>query len=64
MKPIREEKYEYDKFVIELAHKVQEIQQDFNKLSDKNKIRFENDIMRAFMLKGLAGVSGYFDQWK
>lgn len=34
-------KYEYDKFVIETAHKIQEIQQDFNNLSDENKIKFQ-----------------------
>ena len=64
MQSIQEERYEYDKFVIGLAHKVQEIQQDYNKLSDENKIRFENDVMRAFMLKGMVGVSEYFNQWK
>lgn len=54
MKSIQEEKYEYDKFVIGLAHKEQEIQQDYDKLSDENKIRFEDDVMKAFMLKGMA----------
>ncbi len=44
-----QEKYEYDKFVIETAHKIQEIQQTFNNLSDENKIKFQNDVMRAFM---------------
>lgn len=63
MKSIQEEKYEYDKFVIGLAHKVQEIQQDFNKLSDENKNRLKNDVVRAFMLKGIEGVSDYFNQW-
>ena len=56
--------YEYDKFVIETAHKIQEIQQDFNNLSDENKIKFQNDVMRAFMIKGIEGVSEYFSQWK
>ena len=64
MKSIQEENYEYEKFVIELAHKVQEIQQDFNKLSDEDKFRFENDVTRAFRLKGVVGVSEYFKQWK
>ena len=54
----------YDKFVIETAHKIQEIQQDFNNLSDENKIKFQNDVMRAFMIKGIEGVSEYFSQWK
>lgn len=64
MKNINEEQYEYEKYVIGVAHKMQEIQQDFNKLSNENKVRFENDIMRAFMLKGIVGVSEFFNQWK
>lgn len=59
-----QEKYEYDKFVIETAHKIQEIQHDFNNLSDENKIKFQNDVMRAFTIKGIEGVSEYFSQWK
>jgi len=55
MKSIQEENIEYDKFVIGLAHKVQKIQQDFNKLSDENKIRFENDVTRAITAKGIVG---------
>ena len=50
--------------MIGLAHKVQEIQQDFNKLSDENKIRFENDVTRAITATGIVGVSEYFNQWK
>ena len=50
--------------MIGLAHKVQEIQQDFNKLSDENKIRFENDVTRAITAKGIVGVLVYFNQWK
>lgn len=64
MKSIQEEKYEYGKFVIGLAHKLQEIQQDFNNLSDENKNRLQNDVMRAFMLKGIKGVLEYINQWK
>ncbi len=63
MKSIQEE-YEYEKFIIELAHKVQEIQRDFNNLSNENKNRVENEVMRALMLNGVVGVSEYFNQWK
>jgi len=59
-----QEKYEYDKFVIETAHKIQEIQQDFDTLSDANKIKIQNDVRRVFMIKGIEGVSEYFSQWK
>lgn len=64
MKSIQEEKYEYDKFMIEFAHKIQEVQQDFNKLSDENKVRIENNIKRAIRVKGIVGVSEYLNQWR
>lgn len=64
MKSIQKEKYEYDKFVMGFAHKVQEMQQDFNKLSDENKIRFENDVMRVIKAEGALGVWRYLNQWK
>ena len=64
MKTIQEEKYEYDKFVIELSHKLHDIQQDFNKLSDENKIRFENTISRVLLTKGILGVLEYLNQWR
>ena len=59
-----QEKYEYDKFVIETAHKIQEIQQDFNNLSDANKIKIQKDVRRVFAIKGIEGVSEYFSQRK
>ena len=64
MKSIQEEQYEYEKFMIELAHKVQEIQWDFNNLSDENKNRVGNEVMRALMLNGVVGVSEYLNQWR
>ena len=57
-----QEKYEYDKFVMETAHKIQEIQQDFNNLSDGNKIKIQNDVRSVLMIKGIEGVSEYFSQ--
>lgn len=64
MKTIQEEKYEYDKFVIELSHKLHDIQQDFDKLSDENKIRFENTVSRVLLTKGILGVLDYLNQWR
>ena len=49
--------------MIGVAHKVQEIQQDFNKLSDE-KTRFENDVTRVITAKDIVVVSEYFNQWK
>lgn len=59
-----QEKYEYDKFIIETAHKIQEIQQDFNNLSDANKIKIQNDVRKVLSIKGIDGVSEYFSQWQ
>lgn len=64
MKSIQEENIEYDKFVIGFAQKFQEMQRDYNNLSDKNKIKFEKDIMTAFLMRGMLGVTEYLAQWK
>ncbi len=56
MKSIQEEQYEYDKFMLELAHKAQEVQQDYNKLSDENKCRVKNELEKTLAVRGLAGV--------
>ena len=64
MKSIQEENIEYDKFVIGFAQKFQEMQRDYNNLSDENKIKFEKDIMTAFLMRGMLGVTEYLAQWK
>lgn len=64
MNSIQEEKYEYDKFVIEFTQKLQEMQRDYNNLSAENKIKFEKDIMTAFLMRGMMGVTEYLSQWK
>lgn len=64
MKSIQEENLEYDKFVIGFAQKFQEMQRDYNKLSAENKIKFEKDIMTAFLMRGMMGVTEYLAQWK
>lgn len=64
MKSIQEENMEYDKFVIGFAQKFQEIQRDYNNLSAENKIMFEKDIMAAFWMRGMMGVTEYLAQWR
>ena len=64
MKSIQEENIEYDKFVIGFAQKLQEVQHDYNSLSAENKIKFEKDIMTAFLMRGMIGVTEYLAQWK
>ena len=64
MKSIQEENMEYDKFVISFAQKFQEMQRDYNNLSAENKIKFEKDIMTAFLMRGMMGVAEYLAQWK
>lgn len=64
MKSIQEENYEYDKFVIEFAQKLQEILRDYNNLSAGNKSRFERDMSNALFMRGMVGVTEYLAQWK
>ena len=64
MSSIQEEKYEYDKFVAGFAQKFQEMKRDFNNLSEENKIKFKEDILAAFMMRGMLGVTEYLAQWK
>ena len=52
MKSIQEEQYEYGKFMLELAQKSQEIQQDYNKLSDENKCRVKNELEKILAARG------------
>ena len=59
MKNIQEEQQEYEKFMFELTHKVQEIQQDFNKLSENNKNKVLIEVDKVFAAKGLVGVLNY-----
>ena len=64
MKSIQEESIEYDKFVIGFTQKFQEMQRDYNNLFAENKIKFEKDIMNAFLMRGIMGVTEYLAQWK
>ena len=64
MKSIQEENVEYGNFVIKFAQKFQEMQRDYNNLSAENKVKFEKDIMTAFMMRGMMGVAEYLAQWK
>ena len=45
--------------MFELTHKVQEIQQDFNKLSENNKNKVLTEMDKVFVAKGLVGVLNY-----
>ena len=62
MKSIQEEQYEYGKFMLELAQKSQEIQQDYNKLSDENKCRVKNELERILSARGLAGFLEHINE--
>ncbi len=62
MKDIQQEQYEYEKFMSELANKVYEISQEFNKLSQENKIRVEYEMKKIFSTYGVAGVLEYISR--
>lgn len=59
MNSIEKEEQEYKKFMFELAHKVHELEKDFNKLSDDNKKKVLSEVDKVFAAKGLVGVMNY-----
>ena len=64
MNSIQEGKFEYEKFMFELAHKAQEAQKDFDKLSDANKARVMNELEKVLTARGLAGVMEHINRVK
>lgn len=40
----KEVEKEYQEFWLEFSNKIRELKEDFNKISDINKLRFEKDI--------------------
>ena len=64
MKSIQEEKFEYEKFMFELAHKARETQKDFDKLSEANKARVINELEKVLATRGLAGVMEHINRMK
>ena len=56
MKTNQETQNEYNKFMIEFMHKIQEIKQDFNKLSDENKCRVKNELEEMVGVRGLTTI--------
>ena len=64
MKSIQEEKFEYEKFMFELAHKAQEAQKGFDRLSDANKARVINELEKVLAARGLAGVMEHINRMK
>lgn len=46
MKYINQEEQEYNRFKIKLTSKANEVQKEYNELSDKNKRRIDADIRR------------------
>ncbi|MDE5830172.1 MAG: hypothetical protein K2H53_00200 [Clostridia bacterium] len=64
MKSIQEEQYEYDNFIVKLANKSREIQEDFDKLSQNNKHRVENELRKILAARGLAGFFEHVNRQK
>lgn len=57
------EQHEYMQFRNDVSKKVCEIQDKFNKLSDNNKRRFMDDLVRMCELNGVKGLITYFNQY-
>lgn len=62
MIPYSDEQYEYIKFMNDLSTKLCEIQNGFNKLSDNNKIRVRDDLVKICGLDGVMGLMTYLNQ--
>ncbi|MBQ7863117.1 MAG: hypothetical protein IJ353_01485 [Lachnospiraceae bacterium] len=56
MNSVQEEQHEYEKFMIKLAHKAQEVQKDFNVLSETNQSRVLSEVNNMLNARGLVGV--------
>lgn len=59
MNSIEKEEQEYKKFMFESTQKIQEIKQNFYKLSDNNKKKVLTEVDKVFVAKGLVGVLNY-----
>lgn len=56
MKTAQEKQYEYDKFMFEFFHKIEDIQRDYNKLSSENKYRVKNELEKTVGVYGLTDI--------
>ena len=54
------ENCEFNEFVTKFINSIQEINDDFNKLSDNNKKRFENFVTNIINAYGINGLINYF----
>lgn len=61
MKNLQNEQYEYEKFMVELAHKINEIKQDFDKLSIKNKSKVQCELKNVLAAQGLTNIIKYIN---
>ena len=64
MKANYEEQYEYKKFMSELAHKAQEVQQDFNKLSEANKAKVLSELEKVLAMRSITDVLRHINSYK
>lgn len=64
MNLIQEEKFEYEKFMFELAHKAQETKKDFDKLSETNKAKVIDELEKVLAARDLAGIIEHINRMK
>ena len=62
MIPYSDEQYEYIKFMNDVLKNACEMQEKFNRLSDNNKIRVRDDLVKTCGLDGVMGLMSYLNQ--
>lgn len=58
------EEKEYNEFMTKVIQKARETQNDFNKLSDNNKLKVKTAINQIIQVQGFSGLMNYLNNWK
>lgn len=56
------EDQELNEFMVKLAHKIKEIQDDYNNLSNNNKIKANEWAKNIVQTQGIIGLINYFNR--
>ena len=62
MKPYSNEQYEYNQFMNDFLSKECEMREKFNRLSDNNKRKVQDDLVKSHGLDCVMGLMTYLNQ--
>ena len=60
---MNKEEYDFNEFMAKLAHKVKEVQDDYNKLSYNNKAKVNETVKKIFQAKGIVDIANFFSRF-